>query len=141
MSLRTFWPAGLVAFVAALLLLLQLAWRAEEQAKAKAEAAEARVASADGQGQLERAAGGAVEAARAREVVVSIRAKEAAHEIAEAAGGDATLASGVLDRWAAAVDGLRGDVGAGGRPVDDPGGGDVAQPVPAPHEAEATVSG
>ena len=36
-----------------------------------------------------------------------VEAKETAHDVAEAAGGEAAVPAGVLDRWAGAIDRLR----------------------------------
>lgn len=137
MTPRTLIPAALVAVFALLMILLQGAWSARDAARRETAAARARTASAEAQVQLDDGAARAVQAAQTREITLTIQAKEAAHDIARSAGGDAPVPADVLARWADAVDGLRLD--GAGRP--DAADGSVGRGAAGALSAPATAGG
>jgi hypothetical protein len=141
MTVRALIPAAAIAVVAVLMILLQGAWNARDAAKRAAVAAQARAAVAETQGDLGEGAAKAVQAAQARELTLTIRAKEAAHDIAQTAGGDAGIPPDVLARWAGAIDGLRVEAAAQSRRSDGPRGGSSADAVPTPAAANGAERG
>lgn len=112
---------AIVASFVLLLLLLQSSWNARDRARRTAVVAQAREAAAVKQGAVAAAASGAALTAQTHELTVTIKAREAAHDIAEAQGGDAPVSAHVMAGWADAIDGLRNGP-ATGRGSDDPDG-------------------
>jgi hypothetical protein len=129
---RAWAPAAAVTAFAVLLLLLQAAWSARDKARTAAVAAKAEAGVALAQGALASAAAKSVQAAQTRELTVTVQAREASHEIAEAEGGDAAVPSDVLALWAGAIDRLRVDSAVHAHRTDDSRGREPARALPAP---------
>jgi len=121
MTVKALIPAAAVAAFALLLLWIQAVTADRDRARREAAAAETRTVAAETRGALEAVAARAVQAAQTHEIAITLKAREAANDVAEAAGGETPVPAAVLDRWASAVDGLRADAAAR-RPAVDPGG-------------------
>jgi hypothetical protein len=95
-----------VAFLV-LVILLQGAWGARDQAERERDAAKAQAVVAETQGGLNQSAAEAVQVAQTRELSITLNAERQADAVAAAPGGDALLSDGVLAAWRSGIQSMR----------------------------------
>lgn len=107
MGVNPLTPYAAIAALGALLLLQTQCHRAERAEQRRDDA----ITDADSfrrQAELNSATGRAAQRAQAAELRATIEAKEAAHAVSVAPGGDEPLPSAVLELWSSGIDRLRG---------------------------------
>jgi hypothetical protein len=105
---------GAAAVILTLALLWQGALSARDRARRDEVAARAQAAATAAELAVEGATASATRKALARELTVTVKAREAADEIEQAPGAETRLPAELVERWAAAIDRLRDTSDFGG---------------------------